>query len=178
MVMLILVVVSILGVGSAQIALMSERSARNDRDMQVAWQSAEAALMDAQLDMLGTRASTFDGSNDSYATSGCGTSGNALGFCTQNLTGKPAWLTVDFTNTGASAKTIEFGHFTSRPFVATGTGIQPAKAPRYIIELIQDNCPTCDTPPQKFIYRVTAMGFGPRPDIQAVLQALYRPHPT
>jgi len=40
MVMLILIVVSILGVGAAQIALMSERSARNDRDMQIAWQSA------------------------------------------------------------------------------------------------------------------------------------------
>ena len=33
MVMIILIVVSLLGVGGAQIALMSERSARNDRDI-------------------------------------------------------------------------------------------------------------------------------------------------
>ena len=45
MVMLILVVVSLLGVGGAQIALMSERGARNDRDQLVAWQAAEAALI-------------------------------------------------------------------------------------------------------------------------------------
>ena len=43
-VLLLLVIVSILGAGAAQIATMGERSARNDRDMQVAWQSAEAAL--------------------------------------------------------------------------------------------------------------------------------------
>jgi len=54
MVMLILIVVSVLGVGSAQIALMSERGARNDRDQQVAWQAAEAALNDADFDMFST----------------------------------------------------------------------------------------------------------------------------
>lgn len=36
-VMLILIVVSLLGVGAAQISLMSERGARNDRDQLVAW---------------------------------------------------------------------------------------------------------------------------------------------
>jgi Tfp pilus assembly protein PilX len=51
--LLLLVIVSILGVGAAQIATMGERSARNDRDMQVAWQSAEAALMDAEFDIHG-----------------------------------------------------------------------------------------------------------------------------
>ena len=51
MVLLILGVVSLLGVGGAQIALMSERGARNDRDQQVAWQSAEAGLIDAGIDV-------------------------------------------------------------------------------------------------------------------------------
>jgi len=177
MVMLILIVVSILGVGAAQIALMSERSARNDRDMQIAWQSAEAALMDAQVDIFTTRASIFDGTNDHFAVSGCGTSGDELGFCTLKTTGKPAWLTVDFTDTSSSAQTIEFGHFTSRQFASAGVGIQPAKAPRYVIELMLD--PGRPDPSKiKYIYRVTAMGFGPRPHIQAVLQALYRPHPN
>ena len=51
MVLLILVVVSLLGVGGAQIALMSERGARNDRDLQMAWQAAEAGLIDAENDI-------------------------------------------------------------------------------------------------------------------------------
>ena len=51
MVMMILIVVSLLGVSGAQIGLMSERGARNDRDIQMAWQAAEAALIDAEFDM-------------------------------------------------------------------------------------------------------------------------------
>lgn len=51
MVMMILVIVSILGVSGVQLALMSEKGARNDRDMQMAWQSAEAALQDAEFDL-------------------------------------------------------------------------------------------------------------------------------
>jgi len=63
-VLIILVLVSLLGVGGAQIAMMSERGARNDRDMQLAWQSGEAALLDAESDIhdsTSTRISVFDG---------------------------------------------------------------------------------------------------------------------
>ncbi|MBS0318586.1 MAG: pilus assembly protein PilX, partial [Proteobacteria bacterium] len=66
-VLLILMVVTVLGLGSAQIAMMGERGARNDRDLQVAWQAADAALLDAEADMMGsggtTRGALFDGRN-------------------------------------------------------------------------------------------------------------------
>lgn len=171
MVMLILVVVSLLGVGGAQIALMSERGARNDRDLQVAWQAAEAALLDAELDMTNSRPTIFDGQNASAFIAGCGTSGTSIGLCVPN-TAKPAWRSVDFTNVSTTAPTVEFGHFTHRSFAAGGVGIQPAQKPRYMIELVRDPA----APPTKmtYIYRVTAMGFGPRADIQAVLQMIYR----
>ena len=52
-VMLILIVVSVLGVGGIQISMMGERSTRNERDMQVAWQGAEAGLIDAEFDIEG-----------------------------------------------------------------------------------------------------------------------------
>jgi type IV pilus assembly protein PilX len=175
-VMLILIVVSVLGIGSAQIALMSERGARNDRDQQVAWQAAEAALMDAEFDMRGpgtaTRASLFDGKNSTPFVDGCGTSGNSIGLCNTGVTSKQAWLTADFTAAGSSAATTQFGAFTGRSFAAGAPGIQPAKAPRYIIELVPD--PVGDMSNPTYLYRVTAMGFGPRADIQAVLQMLYR----
>ena len=57
-------------------------------------------------------------------------------------------------------------------------GVQPAKAPRYIIELIVDvlerDLGTGTGKPPSFVYRVTAMGFGPRADIQAMTQMMYR----
>jgi len=172
MVLMILVVVSLLGVGGAQIALMSERGARNDRDMQIAWQAAEAALLDAELDMTVNRAVIFDGKNQSQFSAGCGTSGQFIGLCTATSATKPAWLTVDFTATGNGAPTTEFGSYTSRGFASGATGIQPAKAPRYIVELVPD--PVGDKSNPSFLYRVTSMGFGPRDDIQGVLQMIYR----
>jgi type IV pilus assembly protein PilX len=54
-VLLILVVVTILGIGGAQIALLGERSTRYDRDYLVASQAAEAALMDAEFDIRGPK---------------------------------------------------------------------------------------------------------------------------
>lgn len=175
MVMLILVVVSLLGVGGAQIALMSERGARNDRDQQVAWQSAEAALIDAEIDMIGstsTRRTLFDGETVSAFVAGCGTSGTSIGLCDITMSGKPAWLTANFTTTSSSAPTTALGTFTGRTFAAGSVGVQPAKVPRYIIELVPDPVGSKSNP--TYLYRVTAMGFGPREDIQAVLQMLYR----
>ncbi|RZM02650.1 MAG: pilus assembly protein [Variovorax sp.] len=189
-VLLILVVVSVLGVGGAQIATMAERGSRNDRDMQVAWQSAEAALTDAEFDIhgpntaAGNRRSVFKDMRDiNLFVAGCGTSGTSKGLCTLVETGKPAWLTVDFTIDAATARTTALGTFTGRGFAAVGAGgaalgVQPAKAPRYIIEPIVDvlerDLGTGTGKPPSFVYRVTAMGFGPRADIQAMTQMMYR----
>jgi type IV pilus assembly protein PilX len=176
MVLLILIVVSVLGAGGAQIAIMSERGARNDRDQQVAWQAAEAALIDAEAEMYGTGTATrraiFDSKNQVDFVSGCGTSGNSLGLCILNSSGKPAWLVADFTDTSANAMTVPLGQFTGRTFAAGGAGIQPAKVPRYVFEMIPD--PIGDKSNPTYLYRVTAMGFGPRPDIQSVVQMVFR----
>jgi len=176
-VMLILVVVSLLGVGAAQIAFMGERGARNDRDMQVAWQSSEAALLDAECDIHGPCTSTpttrrDDFTNFSAFTAGCSTTG----LCALNQTGLPAWLTVDFTATGSSAQTVAYGTYTGQSFAAGIVGVQPSKKPRYIVEVIPDRFIDRDAtkPPTAFLYRVTAMGFGPRDDIQSIHQILYR----
>lgn len=172
-VMMILMIVSLLGVSGVQIALMSERGSRNDRDLQVAWQAAEAALLDAEVDMMDAtkpRKSLFDGKTRTGFVAGCGTSGDSVGLCDVTSSGKPAWLTVDFTNTASDAPTTAFGTFTGRVFATGNMGVQPAQAPRYIIELLDDPV----SPKTAVVYRVTAMGFGPRADIQAVMQMIYR----
>ena len=185
MVMIILTIVSMLGVAGIQISMMSERGARNDRDQQVAWQSAEAALMDAEFDMFGpggsTRRTTFlPNTNLNAFVPGCGGSGSGSGLCAIVASGKPAWLTVSFDATGSTAQTTEFGAFTGRSFAAGGIGVQPSKKPRYVIEAIPDQFSAgsgsrnLSSGQVKYLYRVTSMGFGPRDDIQAVLQMIYR----
>lgn len=174
-VLLILVLVSLVGVGGAQIAMMSERGARNDRDMQLAWQSSEAALLDAESDIhdaTSTRVSSFDSKTTTVFLDGCGTSGTSQGLCSLPGSGKPAWMTIDFTDTSNSARSVALGTFTGNTFSSGGIGIQPAQAPRYIIEVVPDTIGDRSDP--SYIYRVTAMGFGPRSDIQAVMQTVYR----
>lgn len=205
-VLLILIVVSILGIGGAQIALMAERGSRNDRDMQIAWQAAEAGLVDAEIDLttpsagasspargdlfgmttVGTpprnvQATRVDISN---FTTACGTqsavnaAGQRLwGLCSLPASGKPAWLTVDFTDTSSSGTTVAFGTFTGRSFAVGTLGAQPVAAPRYVVEAIPDQGAASrdkTAPELNFVYRVTSMGFGPREDIQAVVQMVYR----
>jgi type IV pilus assembly protein PilX len=192
-VMLILVVVSVLGVGGIQIAMMAERATRNDRDLQIAWQGAEAALIDAEFDIEGQPASSTTKRNAIFkrgavdiakflADCGDAGAGQSLGLCDLKLTGKPAWLTVDFTVVDNSAKAVPLGAFTGRDFPSGSLGIQPAKSPRYVIEPMLDRFGTRSyrtTDPNggegpSYVYRITSMGFGPNDQTQAVLQMIYR----
>jgi len=187
-VLLILLVVTTVGIGAARISLLGERSARFDRDYQVAFQSAEAALMDAEFDIFGpnssssARLSTFNKENTVDFVSGCGTAGTQ-GLCEMNATGLPIWYQVDFSATGTTAHTVEFGTFTGRDFDAATTtssaGVKPARKPRYIIEVAVDRSANTDatyneSKASSKLYRVTSMGFGPREDIQAVLQMTFK----
>lgn len=211
-VLMLLVIVSLLGVASMQIVMMGERAARSDRDMQLAWQGAEAALVDAEIELKGPN--SFSNSRTPailvqapVISTGCNATGAWRGFCAPTsgvnyargaLQGKPvpSWLTVDFTDTSNNAPTVALGAFTGRIYnnadQALGKGIQPALAPRYVIEDItasDPGCPSCGMTTSVYksssgdadakdavgrLYRVTGMGFGPRSDIQAVLQTVYR----
>jgi type IV pilus assembly protein PilX len=171
-VMLILLVVSILGVGGAQIAMMSERGARNERDYQLAAEGTAAALLDAEFDMRkSSRKDVF--LEEQNFVDGCGSSGDSKGLCSPSFDLKPTWLTVDLSTT---ANTTEFGEKTSRLFAADTKGIQPYKKPHYIIEALPDlgiyGNKSVGT--KKLIYRVTAMGFGPREEVQSVAQIVFR----
>lgn len=184
-VLLILVVITVLGIGGTQIALLGERSTRYDRDYLVATQAAEAALMDAEFDIRGPntasasiqRVSQFDQSNVGVFTAGCGTTGKVRGLCAPNADNvKPIWATVDFLDESATAPTVAFGTFTGRTFDAGTTGIRPERVPRYIIELIDDVSPGGDASGGNVakMYRITAIGFGPRKEIQVVMQIGFR----
>ncbi|MBW8721188.1 MAG: hypothetical protein JF626_04610 [Polaromonas sp.] len=182
MVLIILTVVSMLGIAGIQISMMSERGVRNDRDLQIAWEAAEAALLDAEQDIFGpaasSRRSTFTPITDTQAfMDGCGTGGSNRGLCATPTAGRPVWLTAnfDFSDSSSRAPSTAYGTFTGHTFAAGSLGIQPVQPPRYVIEPIRDPADRdLSNPSPKFVYRVTAMGFGPRKDIQAVVQMIYR----
>lgn len=178
-VLILLVIVSTIGIGAVQISIMGERGSRNDRDYQIAWQSAEAGLADAEFDIRGpgvsNRKSIFVANDPTPFLEDCGTTANSKGLCLPKLIGKPVWLMVDFTV--SDSPSTEFGDFTSRSFDAGSTGLKPRKKPRYIIELLPDTGASGNAAigaDKKYVYRVTSMGFGPRDDIQSVMQMLFR----
>lgn len=180
MVMIIMVIVSLLGVAASQMVLLSERSTRYDRDWQIAFQAAEAALMDAEFDMRGPntgsakRMEHFSSTSQLGFTEGCGV-GDDRGLCLPSKTAKPVWYNVDFTDQASTAKTAQFGEFTDRQLNHGTTGVRPAMPPRYIVEVIPDLSPGSSlsgAPP--VLYRVTAMGFGPKVETQAVVQMVFR----
>ncbi|OGB26485.1 MAG: pilus assembly protein [Burkholderiales bacterium RIFCSPLOWO2_02_FULL_57_36] len=182
--LLMLIAVMLLGLSATQIALQSEKASRNDRDRQIAFQAAEAGLLDAEMDIENSpdpaRSRSIIFSREiAYAfTDGCG-NGDAnpfLGLCAHVADGAaPAWLTVDLLNDSPSAASVPFGKFTGQTF-QVGEGSLPAKLPRYIIELMPYNGPgeSAELSSRSYFYRITGIGFGMRDTTLVVLQTFYR----
>jgi type IV pilus assembly protein PilX len=193
-VMMVLLVVSVIGVAGARLALLGEMSARHDRDSQIAFEAAEAALVDAQDDIEGNPAAgscaglrqtdVFKSPMDDIGNGVCKNTTATKGLCTPAAEGdaRPTWAKVDFLDDSANAVTVPAGTFTCRAFDAGSAGVKPARPPRYIIEYLKDttggtqastNAAT-SRPEAQPTFRITAMGFGPRLDTRAVVQIEYR----
>ena len=176
-----LVVVMLLSVTGARIALDGKRNARSMRDMDVAFQAAEAALRDAELDIEespgpASRSRIFSHQSSEGFLVGCnmGTAGAKpyLGLCLSRNDSTPAWNEVDW-DTTVNPRTVKFGDFTGRSF-PTGAGSMPARVPRYLIELMTDNGNGTSATGQLYVYRITALGFGPNDATRAMVQSVYR----
>ncbi len=176
--LILLVIATLLGLMSAQIVLMSERSGRYERDQQIAFQAAEAALLDAEFDLHGadsTRKDLFSPTSIVGFEAGCSKGSNTRGLCLPAEAGAaPVWTTVSFTDGSSDARTVALGSFTDRNFTSGLQGAQSARAPRYLIEAIVDPTPGIDKSKPRYLYRVTAVGFGPREDTQVMLQMHFR----
>jgi type IV pilus assembly protein PilX len=186
-VLLLLIVLTVLGVGAAKLSLVNELGARSDRDTEIAFQAAEAALLDAEIDVLGPNPATaarlcaFSPRDVVSFVAGCGGPGDAQGLCAPAAAGAaPVWMTVDLSP--ASRTSVEYGRFTGQRY-ATGAGAIPAALPRYVIEVIRSSggwqvnqLESASAERASNIFRVTAIGFGVREETQVVLQTnLYKP---
>lgn len=182
--LILLIAVSLIGISTTHIVLMGEKSSRNDRDRQIAFQAAEAALLDAELDISGSpdevraRSKLFIASGSEGFAEGCG-AGKAntyLGLCGHSIDHAAAWLKVDFLDDAPKTmQTVPYGLFTGHVF-ESGKGMAPERPPRYIIEQIPFSRAgeSAAIDDRSYVYRVTAMGFGSRDSARVMLQTFYR----
>lgn len=181
----VLLALMILALSAAQSALNAEKSARNERDRDIAFQAAEAGLSDAERDIEGganpasARAALFSNASALGFVDGCGRDPGAAnsGLCQLAPPGQaPAWQLAELAGPDdASSATTPYGKFTGA-VLPTGGAALPAKASRYIIELIPLVRAGEDAGAQRAgnLYRITAIGFGVRLNTQVVLQSSYR----
>lgn len=184
--LLLLMVVLLLGIAAAQIALQGEKFSRNDRDHQIAFQAAEAALLDAEMDIqqspdeARSRSHLFvAGGSPGFPVSAeqicaSGDQNISLGLCRYEEGSLSAWRHVDFLDAGAhTTSSVSYGKFTGQSF-QSGVGLLPARLPRYIIELIPHRKAGTSAEQVDYLYRITAVGFGVRETTQVALQTFYR----
>jgi type IV pilus assembly protein PilX len=161
--LMFLIVLTVLGLVAARSSTVQERMAGNDRDRAIAFEAAEAALRDAELDVRQnlTPAAPFDAA------------------CTDGLC-RPSGVAT------ANWDSISWAGATSRIYgVRTGAGAYPlavANPPRYIVELMDDvdarSGNTIKVQPGASVgkatpFRITARGWGRRPGTQVELQSVY-----
>lgn len=154
--LMLLIMVMLLGVSAAQLALQSEKAARGERDRDVAFLAAEDALKDAERDVQASGPFVADcaAGRHEYAAA------------------KPVWQMVDL---AGSACTLPYGARTAAT-MPTGEGFLPFRKPQYIVERMVchragDDASAGAVP--RYCYRVTAIGFGARPETEVVLQSVF-----
>jgi type IV pilus assembly protein PilX len=163
---------------TARITLLGERSSRNDRDRQVAFQAAEMALNDAELDIMDpatTRGCKF-GTADLIPNEGC----SVGGFCgiKPSLLNTPIYQDVNWDDESADRVYARYGEFTDRQdSLHAGIAGGPAVLPKYII--VQTTMPAVvpyDGGNREYettsAYRVYALGYGVSKDTQVLLEGV------
>jgi type IV pilus assembly protein PilX len=180
----VMLAMMIVGVSAMRSALNGEKAARGERDRGVAFQAAEAALVDAERDIDGAagphsaRAAMFRPGRAADFVDGCGAgAGNpALGLCARAIApATPVWQRVrlDAQEAARGARFVEYGRFTGAT-MPVGKHMLPARLPRYIIEqLPYVRAGESAGGPTELFYRITAIGFGASVRNCVVLQSYY-----
>lgn len=174
--LMFLVALTVLGMSIMGTNTLEERLAGYFRDRQLAFESAEAALREAERDLLyGTRSI----SGEMGFVAGC----SSDGLCLPATDGSPVWVDLQDANDSGwmkgtgGGKSVKYGTF-SKPASAALPHV--AQQPRYVIEVLSvvpvGTSQKIGFAPKasSYVYRVTAVGFGRRVSTRVMLQAMYR----
>jgi Tfp pilus assembly protein PilX len=169
----VLLAVTMIALAVSRVAFDGERSARAERDRQLAFQAAEAGLVDGERDIEGgadpasVRAAMFHDDGIVGFVPGCGREPFNLGLCAAVAGATPAWQMVN------AAATTPYGSYTGAA-LPHGAPL-PLAPPRYIIELLPAASAGEDAGAgRQHLFRITAFGYGARPGTLVVLQSVYR----
>jgi len=185
--LLMIVVVGALAAAGARLAMSGERGARADRDRELAFQGAQAAIDDGTRDVMGlagsTRGSDFCPSGMlGQPSSGCTATGADRGKCAPTALEDqraPSWLTVDWDAAG-----VPIGTFTGGAYYPTQGGVKswlPGKTPVYVIETVRDFQEDVTTGfgdgggmARTVNYMITGVGYSSNTNSKVVLQQIVR----
>ncbi len=175
--LMFLVALTVLGMSIMGTNTLEERLAGYFRDRQLAFESAEAALREAERDLI--YSGRIIGEMDFKA--GCGEDGAQHGRCLPETDGTPVWVDLQddtgWMNGTDTSKSIKYGDY---PTSGSAALLHVAAPPRYVIEVLTvvpaGTSQKIGFAPKasSFVYRVTAVGFGRRVSTRVVLQAMYR----
>jgi type IV pilus assembly protein PilX len=200
MVLMITLVIVALSSSLALAVFGEHRLSRNAADVAVARQAAEAALRDAEHDLL---CQVWNGNGFVSAPAGgvraycngvnlpvakeLGSAGTQVGAgilstsnrCADGVVGAKQYDASVTTALGPDLTGVDcfvvFGTNTKQPALALlGAGVA-LRPPIYAIEVFAD--PSGDPKNAKYVYRLTARGFGRNPSTVVDLQEVYKPFP-
>lgn len=184
-VLVLLSAVFLLAAFGARLTLLGEKAARNDRDRQVAFQAAEAALNDAEIDIMGPNAAASNRVCNIHSrrvelfAEGCGNTRDTRGLCATHASAStPLYESIDFEDSSSSRRYALLGEYTGRDAgFPIGNSALPAQLPRYIIEAIAFNIP--GSLPNAKAFLVTGLGYGLNQQTQVMLQSvIFKPGQT
>ncbi len=175
--LMFLVALTVLGVSIMGTNTLEERMSGYFRDRQMALESAEAGLREAERDIL-------YGSRGIAGVMGFVAGCSNDGLCLPETDSTPIWVDLETANDSGwmrgedTSKTVKYGTYSLPPSSALSL---VEKQPRYLIEVLTvvsaSNSLTTGRGPKSSstVYRVTAVGFGRRVATRVVLQALFHP---
>lgn len=154
--LILLVVLTLLGFSASRAAIQQELISRNNKDQNLAFQAAEAALRDAESCIR----AAGDGSPGSVTV--CGAVGAPYATTTLRFANQSFWK-----NNGTV-----YGSITGNTAIA-----EVAEQPRYLISLLKQSnsggLSLGGTQLWTYHYQISTIGFGQNPNTQRVIQGIF-----
>jgi len=167
--LVMMLAITMIGLAGANLSTSEERMARNARDTDIALQAAEAALRDAEIDIVQTRA--LSGATMFSVT--CDQSGGK-GLCMPATTGTQQRWEAYLED---PARSLAYGELTTVPgFRPSNESGGVASQPRYLIEAVPDSVGTSlRAGSARYLYRISSVGYGALAGTRVMLQEYFRP---
>jgi type IV pilus assembly protein PilX len=198
--LMFLMVMTLVATGVWRMAMQQESMTGFERDYQVAFEAAEQALRDAELDYFNACMKKADGTEETCTArsvpiagitgfgkvgapnDGAGTC-STTGLCRPNakvtpafkiFESQPKYKVLSESSSGAAEKPVVIGTFTRDASKQGSVVPNVIRQPQYLIEAMQMG--GNNGRQLAVVYRITAIGFGRRNDTRVVLQSFLDPN--